>query len=196
MAMMNTSVITRELFQLKEHIDQMTFKLAHVESPVKREHLKMRLEGLKRTQKNLKRLLMIMFNASTSTARQQETQSKALIVETKVPEQLQLQTEEDDEEEDERSVVSSHHQCETRARADSEATLAPRSSVGPDLVRDDKQLLAYGDADADALSGWLAAPIQRLRLLLLRHFHRYKPLQMVKAFLAMWFLSSYCVVRA
>jgi len=194
MAMMNTSVVTRELFQLKEHIDQMTFKLAHTESPVKKEQLKMKLEGLKRTQKNLKRLLMIMFNAS---ARQQENQSKVPIVETKVPEPLQIKAEDDDEEEDERSVVSSHHQCETRARADSEAPLAPRSSVGPDLVRDDKQLqLAYGDADADALSGWLAAPIQRLRLLLLRHFHRYKPLQMVKAFLAMWFLSSYCVVRA
>jgi len=165
----STSVITRELFQLKEQIDQLTFKQRKAVSPLQKDQLKMRLEGLRRTQRGLKHIRTLMLtSANTNTT----TTSSSTVAPSKQEEDKPLATVEPQKILSNKEVVPSQTQ-------QSQGTFS-------DIIQ---PVLGYGKG------ALLVDQVQRLRLVLYYHLKRYKPLQILKAAVALWFLATF-ILRA
>jgi len=164
----STSAITRELFQLKEQIDQLTFKQQRA-SPLQKDQLKMRLEGLKRTQRGLKHLRTLMLSSTTSTttsssstapSTQEDNDDKPPAASGVEPQKILPKNEKEEEDEEKKKGV-----CSSQMQQIVDLT----TGKGALLVNQ----------------------VQRLRWVLYYHLKRYKPLQILKAVVALWVLATF-----
>jgi len=166
----NTSAITRELFQLKERIDQLTFKQGRALLPGKKEQIQMKLEGLKRTQRGLKHIRMLLYSASTPKPPPIKEQAVLPQPQVKKVEQAAAQDE----------------PTETQAVSQEKVLIKVggcKKNVASTTSGDKCNLQLIGLVDQ----------IQRLRVAMYQHVQKYKPLQIIKVFIAFWFLSSFCI---
>jgi len=197
MASHNTSAITRELFQLKQRIDQLTFKQRRVSSPEQKDQLAMRIEGLKRTLRGLKHIRMLMLTASgipkpSSGKQEVQHQEPAPMVQPQPPKEeeekppvLPAQQEVAMAPPETQAIMSKEEEEENeKLAADTVENSTAISNEAPKTDKRDLQL-----PGAKGLS--IVHQIHHLRVAVHQHLQRYKPLQtLVKVFIAFWFLSA------
>jgi len=167
----STSAITRELFQLKEQIDQLTFKLQRC-SPMQKDQLKMRLEGLRRTQRGLKHIRTLMLNASSASTNLTTTTTSTSTTEDNKPSTV--------------TTVEPQNVSEERRVGGGGGEILSQTQPSQQGGGIHQMLSLSGKGGA-----LLGDQVQRLRLVLYYHLKRYKPLQILKAAVALWFLATF-----
>ena len=161
----STSAITRELFQLKEQIDQLTFKQRKATSPVQKDQLKMRLEGLRRTQRGLKHIRMLMLTPTATGPSRQEEKPPMTVV-PQLSERLQKAS-------------------------------TPRFQASQGKIEETGQVWStMQNLHVLGKAAGLVNQLLRLRLLVFCQLQRCKPLQILKAAVALWFLSSFILIQS